>query len=511
MAYPFLISKIAMKKQNLMAFLVCALVITLSGCKKNEVKESGSSFNQDPTKNQSAGDGLYDVLGYGYDVTGRFANSESSRLQALDIEKFVAEDPGSYSPNSHVEEYFDYAIGENASSFSDSLSQKYTATSGLRGLFHAEVNASFASKNNFSSAYAYARASKIIKQRSMKLYSTSANLRDNYLTAKFKSDVASLSPAELVYRYGTHILTDITLGAKFDLNYQTQTTSSSRFESAKAGLALNGMFKTFGMTADISYNKNEANSNFNQTLTFNSLGGDGTKGVIGSLALDKSTITLSIADWQSTCNARNVALVKIGKDGLVPLEDLISDPAKSNEVKAYIKQYLEDHKVVTSPEPPTPPQYRPNPFRNTGTRVGIMNYDLSTKMWYPSNTPMLTAGQSVYTNNRQYLFALQTDGSLVLYRASNYQVLWSADSMGKGGRYLFFQGDGNLVLYQNANMTGPVWDSGYTAPQNGYNQFLRFVFQEDGNLVMQFDGGTYTDILGETQTYNRVSSHFRRL
>jgi len=157
------------------------------------------------------------------------------------------------------------------------------------------------------------------------------------------------------------------------------------------------------------------------------------------------------------------------------------------------------------------PSARPNPFWRNGIQT-ITGYTLSpnTPVWRPGNTPVLVAGQSTYTANGAYFITLQTDGSLVLYRSSNNQVLWSADSGNKGGRFLFFQGDGNLVLYKNENLTEPVWDSGFSK-NNENNMYLRFVFQDDGNLIFQFDAGPFVEIIGETQTYNRVSSHFGKL
>lgn len=472
-----------MKRQSQIACLIWAFAIILSGCKKSEVKNSGASLKQDSNKTESAGDKLYDVLGYGYDVTGRFANSESSRLQVLDIVKFVAEDPGSYSPNTHVEEFFDYTIGENASSYTRELAQKYTATTGFLGLFKGEANTAFNSKNSFSSKFAYASVSKIIKQKSMKLYSTISNLRDNYTTAKFRSDVALLSPAELVQRYGTHALTDITLGAKFDINYSTKTYSSNRSESVKAGLVLSGMFKTFGMTADVDVKKEEANSNYNQSLNYNSVGGDGTKGIIGNIALDNSTIKLSIADWQSTCNSENIALVKIGKDGLVALDQLINDPVKSEAVRIYIKNYLEDNKVIVTPEAPEAP------------------------IWYPSwSKPFLSFDQSVYTANRKYVLHLQRDGNLVLSNVASGRALWAINK--SGGNFLIFQPDGNLLLISSDNRM--LWASNVYLKNQDYSnsQDLRFEFQDDGNLVLSVRGS----VLGATGTGGGiVSSHFGKL
>lgn len=38
---------------------------------------------------RSAGDGVYDVLGYGYDITDEYMGENSTRLKILDVEAFV--------------------------------------------------------------------------------------------------------------------------------------------------------------------------------------------------------------------------------------------------------------------------------------------------------------------------------------------------------------------------------------------------------------------------------------
>lgn len=343
--------------------LLCVITAAFSSCKKSDLVEEKSLTNNH-NNFAFAGDKKYDVLGYGYDITGRVANSSSSRLQVLDIEKFVLQDPASFNPNNHVDEFFEYTFGENAENYARELNQKYTSTLNItKILFKGELISNFNSNNTFSSKYAYATASKVIKQKSMKLYASTSNLRDNYLTDKFKSDIAILSPAELVARYGTHVLTDITLGAKFEVSYKTQTTSSNRKEAVKAGVVISGLWKTFSLSAEIEAKKEEGYSNFDQTLYYRSVGGDGTGSIIGNLALDKSTITLSIANWQSSCKPEFAVLINIGNDGLIPLQDMIADPVKSEAVRVYISQYLEDNQIHIINEPTDSNQQAYNPLK----------------------------------------------------------------------------------------------------------------------------------------------------
>lgn len=131
-----------------------------------------------------------------------------------------------------------------------------------------------------------------------------------------------------------------------------------------------------------------------------------------------------------------------------------------------------------------------------------------------ASAPVLNVDQAIYSVNRQYFFILQSDGNLVLYTA-DWKVLWTADTNGKGGKYLFFAPDGNLVLAKNLDASGVVWASNiYTsmAIDNAGPKRLFYILQDDGNLVFYWDGGTYTESMGDTGTSGgRKSSHFGRI
>ncbi|TBO45166.1 MAC/perforin domain-containing protein [Pedobacter kyonggii] len=330
--------------------LLCVLTALFSNCKKSDLTEEAKLTNNH-NELAFAGDNIYDVLGFGYDVTDRFAEYSSTRSSVIDIAKFVREDPGSYLPKKGVIDYWIYAYGENALSYSNRLSQKYTATSDVFGLFKGEFNLSFAGKDSTSSKYVYSSAKKIIEQQSQQIFSSAENLKNNYLTEKFRSDIYDLSPQLFVEKYGTHILTDITLGARFDFNYESQTNNSKREEAAKAGLKYNGLLAIINVTADIETNSVESSSNFNQTVHYRSIGGDGTKGLVGDISLDNTAPKLTVATWQSSCTFENKVLIKIGENGLMPIEELISDPNKKAEIKAYIKQYIDSKKIGITIDP----------------------------------------------------------------------------------------------------------------------------------------------------------------
>ncbi|QQS96122.1 MAC/perforin domain-containing protein [Sphingobacterium spiritivorum] len=336
-----------MKKINLIYTLIASTLL-LTNCKKNEITQEKLP-NNNLEKQASSMDNKLDLLGYGYDATGRYANIESSRLQVIDAEKFYNLDRSHVGIIAGVEDFFEYKFANNAREYSDSLSVKATGGFSAFGLFKAEINTSFGNSEAFKGSYSLANATKYIVQKRLNFSTSIQNLRDNYLSASFVNDLNRLSAQEIVSYYGTHVCTNIVLGAKFSFSYRTETSSSKKRESLAAGLAVNGLAKVWSATADFTYNASDAKANYNQQVNYRSVGGDGTQGLIGEISLDYSTPTkISINQWQSTCKPQNAILIDFGNGGLVPLYEFVSNPTKKAQIKTYIEQYLAANRTEIS-------------------------------------------------------------------------------------------------------------------------------------------------------------------
>ena len=322
-----------------------ALLLLVTGCKKN-ISDPESPSQKNNTEVNSGGDKRFDLLGAGYNISGKYANVESAQNQVLDVEKIFSNNILNIKKNDGAQTYFTSNFGENAVDYSLKLSQSITAGLGDIKVFGGELSTSYNSTDSFYSKYAYASISMMITQRHLRIDVSRDELMRNYLTDKFKSDLNSLSNADLIARYGTHVLADITLGARFDLNYRAETNSTKRTEAVKSGAVVKGLFGVFGMTANFEEDKSLATSNFNQTLSYRTQGGDGSKGAIGEISLDASSNTkINIGTWQSGCTLDNATLIQIEKNGAIPLWELIEDPAKSSAVQSYILQYLRDKQI----------------------------------------------------------------------------------------------------------------------------------------------------------------------
>ncbi|PXW25155.1 UNVERIFIED_CONTAM: D-mannose binding lectin [Williamsia faeni] len=101
---------------------------------------------------------------------------------------------------------------------------------------------------------------------------------------------------------------------------------------------------------------------------------------------------------------------------------------------------------------------------------------------------VLRVDQNLKSPNGQYELLLQEDSNIVLYQlfASNKKATWASNTGGSGGNLLVMQSDGNLVLYKAS--LGPIWqgeqvwatDTAGAVDDAGGTAELR----DDGHLVV---------------------------
>lgn len=202
---------------------------------------------------RAAGDGVYDVLGYGYDITDDYMGENSTRLKILDVEAFVKANPNRFDKQfSGVIDQRCFA-GADAQSF---LSQIITDTNfsgsvgslpekkDKEGFFSGTITTGFktSSKYFYSSKYSFARAEVFKKQRRY-LLNTDIETLSKYLLSSFVEDLNKYSADKIVEMYGTHVLTNITVGGKYTAYYKSaiieENSSTEKTEIVSAGAKYN--------------------------------------------------------------------------------------------------------------------------------------------------------------------------------------------------------------------------------------------------------------------------------
>lgn len=341
-----------MKKQILFCFS-SLLMLFMSSCSTEELNNEvtpespAGKTNNRLAASKFAGDGIYDVLGHGYNATGEYANASAAGFKVVDIERFKSEQAGRLlAENTFSQEYVeDY--GENAESYSKMISTKVDVTAGIplfKKTLSVGFNSAVTTNHKFDAKYIYGSYNLLIKQRRLRFNATTDMLAD-YITPEFAQDLQTKTPQQIVQDYGTHVAVDIYTGAKMDIIFQSETTNESRDRAARIGVKV-GMKDIFDVNVTNEVSTSESNKNFSKKLSYRTRGGDPSKGLIGELNLDQSSPKINISTWQNSSTINNAVLVDFGNNGLVFIYDLVKDPVKKTQLKAYVNQYLIDNKVM---------------------------------------------------------------------------------------------------------------------------------------------------------------------
>ena len=87
------------------------VMLILSGCADEDIIERNSPSFPQSVNTRSAGDGVYDILGYGYDITGPYLDTKSSRAIVFDTNKLL--EKGLITPYKLEESRFRYSSGKD--------------------------------------------------------------------------------------------------------------------------------------------------------------------------------------------------------------------------------------------------------------------------------------------------------------------------------------------------------------------------------------------------------------
>lgn len=327
--------------------MLCVITAAFSSCKKSELAEEKSLTNNHNALAGFGRDGKNDLLGYGYNVLGEFANASAATLPVIDVDRLQADQSNRVIWDLSTKTDGKLEAGSNAESYLKKLTTRFSSTFGADflglSLFRTTITGTYNNTDNFSSKNIYSSYNLLIQQKRVKL-NAQRDVLLSYLDSEFLSYVQNQTPEAIVSRYGTHILADIILGGKLDVIYQSETSKSDRTIASSAGIDIH-VKKIFNLNTGYTSDNNYVLENSSQKLHYVTNGGDPTRSLLGDIVIGNSsnpnpTPTINIASWQNSCSLENSVLIDIPTNGLLPIYDFIPDQAKALAVKNYIIQYL---------------------------------------------------------------------------------------------------------------------------------------------------------------------------
>jgi hypothetical protein len=278
----------------------------------------------------------YNFLGFGYDVTDKFNDAVSVRASVVDIPAYAAS--GSYRINLDRSTQGSWTTiqAKNADDLSIKFSNSFNVTKGLK-LFGNTIDKLFPGTVATDKKYVYGYYSYYMIWKRYKFYYDQPV--NNYLTTNFKQDITLLSAQELVNKYGTHVLTNIKIGSKFDVVYQAEAPDNGRRDAIIMEGLRYTLKRTFGLPTGYldEPNLRDLNDNTSAQIYYSSTGGDISK-------LKPETINnrliLNLNNWVASTTEDKARFIGASDDGLIPLYSFIDDSVKKAEVKSYLEQYF---------------------------------------------------------------------------------------------------------------------------------------------------------------------------
>ena len=348
-----------MKKR--ISLLSLCLGLFIAACTDSSGFEDLQNFSEKEVMPRAAGDGIYDVLGYGYDITSDYLGEASVRQPVLDVEAFIRDNKGRFDNPFIGTIEQKVTAGEDAWSFlqqtiSNTNFSGSVAAMGKsdtsKGFFSGSITTGFKSdsKYSYSSKYSFARAEVIKKQRQYLLY-TNAETLSRYLSSNFIADLNKYSADEIVRMYGTHVLTKITVGGSYRAYYKSviveeanrtekmkTVTAGAKYNMKKVGLDANGSWNTTTITET-----NKKNSNWECYIK--ALGGSTSGTTITLVPEQGPTFTINLGAWTESVDDQHSRLFDVNWNATYPIYDLISDPIKKQEIKEAVFRYIDSKKI----------------------------------------------------------------------------------------------------------------------------------------------------------------------
>lgn len=335
MIIPRKIKKNVMMKQF---FLLLLTIIIVIGCSTEEL-------DYQPIKNEdtrSSGELPYDLLGYGYDITGEFG-VPGAKARVIDVKRLDEENPTKryFEKNIYRSTTQKYTSGTDIADLTyklgveASLSRPATAKSDEIGAF---LGANFNSTNSYRYVSAYSETFATYGTLFKKIdLNADIVILKQYLDERFVSDAKTMNPDKFIEKYGTHVLGNEHLGGVLKMFYHSKSTETKNVRYHKAGFQF-AVSRILNLSFGGDYTMEEVRKNTQQKFKVTSVGGSGS--LAGSVSIDKDgnvSQTFSATDWLKSIDERTSVMIGADKEKVYPIYDFVPENRKTVIKQAYEK------------------------------------------------------------------------------------------------------------------------------------------------------------------------------
>ena len=276
---------------------------------------------------------IMSYVGYGYNMFGYYASTESLMAPVLDIDVLLNDGRIFYKTLDLSS--FEQDVSEGAAEYSKKLSAR-VQVSGSYGFFKATVDTSFSSDHKEESTYYYSTLRYLIRNYELYVNLLPSQLKP-FLHSKARSDIndPNISPLELFAHYGTHVVTSLRAGGKLEYNVSSETSAFS--DKSEFEMSVTASYNAFvaSVNADGKYKTEtgESATNSNHKVVVKTYGGTPQDGT--TLASTPN----AFKEWADSVNNK-MSISDFGNHNPVGIWELCDSPARRTELQNAFDELL---------------------------------------------------------------------------------------------------------------------------------------------------------------------------
>ena len=278
-------------------------------------------------------------LGYGYNIlTAAFYNHKDIKTShpVIDMDSLVKQDKVYVENKSsqHVDSVT--FVSSSAREYSEHFASaaKIKAKFAFTGSFEASFKMNRTTQMNSNQKLITTQA--LLETQNDYILDVDAKLLADNVTSTFKKAVSEKTAKDLIDLYGTHVLSNISLGGRFDLNYLYTRTETS--QSTDIVVSAQASYRNISGNASGTDSTDKTEIDTHSKLYAKSYGGS----VVGDRTTVKAAIE-SYKEWSAGVENGKVTLVNASE--VIPLWDIVAkleDVENAAEKSAAIKQYFDE-------------------------------------------------------------------------------------------------------------------------------------------------------------------------
>ncbi|MDD3078071.1 MAG: RICIN domain-containing protein [Paludibacter sp.] len=317
-----------MKKTFFLSAFLCAIFTTL-------VAQSNSGQNQTPVQNGIQTPGL-DVLGYGYDIFGNYADQKSKKRYCLfKYFNFTNTPIGSYQYSvpqyvflENISNHITKTVsGESIRDYVRSLSAE-VGLSGETMFFKGSINSTYSQSISGSQQRFYYTYMDANTKWRISFDERDLGYLKNILDPRFKQDLEKMDPKQLFELYGTHYIASAYLGGRAD--FSSESVTSNQTSTRDISVAVEASYKAVSGNAKLNTSESQTLHNAQTTTRLTVVGGN-------------SQYANNISNWDAyKLWADGIesmpVLCDFDKYSLRPIWEFCESPARKNELEAAFKK-----------------------------------------------------------------------------------------------------------------------------------------------------------------------------